>query len=124
MTTKTAPKTTRTPRKGATIAAETEQGELVVIAETQHIDLSAPKKLTNRELAVQAIEAWNTSHGAQLVFRGHVKGALLADGEALFSVFEGEVIKRARIITLDPQTAQVSEVFDPTPSKVKEEISE
>lgn len=135
MTTKTATKTTRTPRtrKGATIAAETEQGELVVIAETQHVELPAPvpakpaKKLSNRELAAEAVTAWNEANGAQLVFRGHVKGNLLDAGEALFSVIDGDKVLRARIITVAGGGAEVSEVFDPTPSKAdkaEEKVSE
>lgn len=115
MATKTSTRTPRT-RKGATIA--TTDG--VVIAEQQHVELLAPvpvKKLTNRELAVKAIEAWNEANGAQLVFKNHVKGNLLDAGEAFFAVMDGDTKKRVRIITVAGGGAEVSEVFDPAPAK-------
>ena len=104
-----------------------------MIAETHHVELPAPvpakpaKKLTNKELAVKAIEAWNEANGAQLVFKNHVRGNLLDAGEAFFAVMDGDTKLRARIITVAGGGAEVSEVFDPTPSKAdkaEEKVSE
>lgn len=76
------------------------------------------KKLGNHELAVLALEAWNTANGTSYVYANHVRGHLLDAGAATFAVLDGTTKLRMDVRTVKGGGAEVVQVYPiPAPAK-------
>lgn len=137
---------------GAEVLAGTDAGEVAealaeIAAEEAHTATSTPakkarkatvkavkeapaptttRKLTSRELAMQALEAFNEKAIANqtrtrpLVFANHVLGNLADSGKATFAVLDGDTKLRMDVHTVAGGGAEVVEVY-PVPVKAKAE---
>lgn len=75
------------------------------------------KKLTSRELAMQALDQHNTSTGSTLKFANHVLGNLTESGAATFAVLDGDTKLRMDVHTVAGGGAEVVKVYA-IPAKV------